>query len=81
MTTGAKTEALDVRDAGRRIGLGPRAAYRAAERGQIPAVKIGGRWLVPVRAWELFLAGAWAPKPRPVPAASSNGSDAQQAAR
>ena len=56
------TESTDVRSAGAQIGLGPRAAYRAAERGDIPAVKIGGRWVVPLIAWRKFLAGDWTPR-------------------
>ena len=55
------TEAIDVRSAGRQIGLGDRAAYRAAERGEIPAVKLAGRWIVPLHAWRRFLAGDWHP--------------------
>lgn len=56
------TESTDIRSAGAQIGLGARAAYRAAERGDIPAVKIGGRWVVPLKAWEKFLTGDWTPK-------------------
>jgi len=54
-------EAIDVRAAGREIGLGPRAAYAAAERGEIPAVRVGARWIVPLVAWNRFKAGDWKP--------------------
>ena len=53
------TEALDVRSAGALIGLGPKASYRAAARGEIPAVFCAGRWIVPLHAWRRFLAGDW----------------------
>ena len=59
------TDALDLRTAGRQIGLGERATYRAAERGQIPAVRIGKRWIVPLHAWRRFLAGDWEPSGQP----------------
>ena len=52
-------EALDLRIACRQIGLGSKAAYRAAERGEIPARKVAGRWIVPLHAWRRFLAGDW----------------------
>ncbi len=38
---------LDVPAAGRMLGLSRNAAYQAVRRGEIPAVKIGGRLLVP----------------------------------
>jgi excisionase family DNA binding protein len=38
---------LDVPAAGRVLGLSRNAAYEAVRRGDIPAVKIGGRLLVP----------------------------------
>ena len=63
MRTLAATEAIDIRTAGRQIGLGQRAAYRAAERGDLPAVKLAGRWVVPLQAWRRFLAGDWKPDP------------------
>jgi excisionase family DNA binding protein len=34
---------LSVVDAGRLVGLGRGAAYRAARRGDLPAIKVGGR--------------------------------------
>lgn len=53
------TEALDIRTAGAQIGLGSRAAYRAAHRGELPAIKLGGKWVVPLPAWRKFLNGEW----------------------
>ena len=55
MTTGSE-ELADVRSkltvsvpqAGRLLGLGRDSAYRAAERGDIPTLRIGRRLVVPV---------------------------------
>ena len=44
-----------IREAARRLGIGERTAYRAAERGELPAVRIGNVWIIPLRAWERFL--------------------------
>jgi hypothetical protein len=38
----------DVETAGRLLGLGRAAAYRAAQRGEIPTLRLGGRKVVPV---------------------------------
>lgn len=55
---------LSVPEAGKRyFGLGRNAAYSAAERGDIPVVKIGRRLRVPVRALDRMLDGAGA-KPK-----------------
>ena len=49
---------LSVPVAGKRYyGLGRNASYRAAERGELPVVKIGKLLRVPVRALERKLAG------------------------
>lgn len=48
---------LDVVEAGRLAGLGRNASYEAARSGEMPVVKIGGRLLVPRRAWEAKLNG------------------------
>jgi excisionase family DNA binding protein len=50
-------------DAGRRyFGLGRNASYDAAERGEIPAIRIGRLLRVPVRALEKMLDQAGAAK-------------------
>jgi excisionase family DNA binding protein len=41
---------LSVPEAGRVLGLGATASYAAARRGELPAIRIGGRVLVPVPA-------------------------------
>jgi excisionase family DNA binding protein len=54
---------ISVPDAGRRyFGLGRNASYDAAERGEIPAIRIGRLLRVPVRALEKMLDQAGAAK-------------------
>jgi len=47
-----------------RLGIGERQAYREAKKGNLPAVKLGGRYVVPLDAWTLFLRGEWKPAER-----------------
>jgi len=51
-------QTLTVMEAAKALGLGRNAAYEAAKRGDIPTIKIGGRILVPVAAFERMLQGA-----------------------
>lgn len=44
-----------VPEAGKVLGLSRNAAYRAAKRGDIPTVRIGGRILVPLAQLERLL--------------------------
>jgi excisionase family DNA binding protein len=46
---------LSVPEAGRILGLAPGAAYRAARNGFIPAIRIGGKVLVPIDALNKLL--------------------------
>lgn len=39
---------ISVEEAGRRLGVGRSLAYDAARRGEIPALRIGRRFVVPV---------------------------------
>jgi excisionase family DNA binding protein len=55
---------MSVLEAGRKLGLGRRGSYAAARRGDFPVLKIGGRWRVPVVAFERWLAEA-KPKAKP----------------
>jgi excisionase family DNA binding protein len=50
-------ETLSVVEAGRRLGLGKDAAYRAARSGELPVLRIGRRLLVPKARFERLLAG------------------------
>jgi hypothetical protein len=54
-----KTERLtmDVATAGAKLGLSRNAAYAAATAKQIPTIRVGGRILVPIAAFERFLNG------------------------
>lgn len=47
---------VDVTVAGRILGVGKSAAYRAREAGDIPAIKVGGRYRVPTAALRKMLA-------------------------
>lgn len=40
------------------LGIGTRLAYELARRGELPARRLGTRWVVPVAALEQFLTGA-----------------------
>ncbi len=51
------TETLTVLEASRRLGLSLGVAYRAANAGEIPAVRIGGRILVLRRPLDRLLSG------------------------
>ncbi len=47
---------LSVPEAGRRyFDISPRASYAAAKRGELPVIRIGGLFRVPVRALERML--------------------------
>jgi excisionase family DNA binding protein len=46
---------ITVPEAGKRLGISKWAAYRAAQRGEIPVVRIGALVRVPVRALERML--------------------------
>jgi excisionase family DNA binding protein len=49
---------ISVPEAGKRyLGIGRNAAYRAAERGEIPTIRIGALLRVPVVRMEKILAG------------------------
>lgn len=48
---------LTVEEAGRMLGIGRGASYAAAQRGEIPTIRIGRRLLVPVDRLERLLAG------------------------
>lgn len=52
-----QAETVSLREAGARLGVGWRAAREAADRGEIPTIKIGRRLLVPQAALDRLLAG------------------------
>jgi excisionase family DNA binding protein len=45
-------------DVGRALGLGRNSTFKAAKAGQIPAIRIGKRLLVPRAAFDALLNGA-----------------------
>jgi excisionase family DNA binding protein len=46
---------ISVPEAGRQLGLSRNSAYEAANRGEIPTIRIGRRLLVPVAAFDRML--------------------------
>lgn len=50
-------ETLRIEAAAHRLGISVQAAREAAERGEIPAVRIGRRWLVLKLALDRLLGG------------------------
>lgn len=48
---------INIEEAARQLGISRASAYNAANRGDIPVVKIGKRLLVPRAALERLLAG------------------------
>jgi excisionase family DNA binding protein len=57
ITAAVRRRTLTVEEAGRVLGLGRSAAYAAVKRGEIPALTIGRKLLVPVDQLERLLAG------------------------
>lgn len=49
---------ISIPEAAKVLGVGRTAAYEAARSGQIPAIRIGKRLLVPISALERLLAEA-----------------------
>ncbi len=44
-----------IEDAGKMLGLGKNASYKAAHKGEIPVIKIGNRLFVPKAAFDRML--------------------------
>jgi len=53
-------DVISVREAGRRLGLSKNTAYAAANRGEIPVIRIGSLLKVPRVAFERMLEGVTA---------------------
>ena len=53
----AERETLTMREAADTLGISLSSAYEAAQKGQIPAIRIGGRWLVLKGKLQEMLAG------------------------
>jgi excisionase family DNA binding protein len=65
---------LTVPEAGRRLGLNRQAAYNAAQRGELPVLKIGRRLVVPMAALDKMLSEV-----RPRASIGGGGDDASPA--
>ena len=59
MTTEAEQprKTMTIEEAARQLGIGRNSAYEAAARGEIPAIRIGKRLLVPTERFRRFLDG------------------------
>lgn len=50
-------DTITVKEAAQRLGIGINQAYEACERGELPNVRLGKRWLIPRVAFEAWLVG------------------------
>jgi excisionase family DNA binding protein len=55
---------MTVPEAGEALGLSRNGAYEAAQRGDIPTIRIGRRLMVPLVAFDRLLEGARTHEPR-----------------
>lgn len=46
---------LTVKEVAKQLGLGINQTYAACERGQIPSIRFGRRWVIPKPAFEKWL--------------------------
>ena len=46
---------LTVKEVAQQLGLGINQTYAACERGQIPSIRFGRRWVIPASAFERWL--------------------------
>lgn len=46
---------LTVKEVAQQLGLGINQTYAACERGQIPSIRFGRRWVIPQSAFERWL--------------------------
>ena len=46
---------LTVKEVAKQLGLGINQTYAACERGQIPSMRFGRRWVIPASAFEKWL--------------------------
>jgi excisionase family DNA binding protein len=50
-----ETQTISVLEAARKLGIGKSLAYDSIKRGEIPVIRMGSRFRVPVRALEKLL--------------------------
>lgn len=59
----SERDVLSVEEAAKRLGLSRGSAYKAVRAGEIPSIRVGGRWLIPRLAFERFLKVSRDPQP------------------
>jgi excisionase family DNA binding protein len=57
----ARRATLTVDEAGQRLGISRNHAYEAVRRGELPALRIGHRWLILAGPFERMLSGEQKP--------------------
>lgn len=62
-----ETPTMTIEEAAALLGISRSSAYAAARRGEIPALRIGNRWIVPTAALRRKL--ELDPEPQPIAAA------------
>jgi excisionase family DNA binding protein len=62
-TAAAARRTITVAEAAAQLGVSLPSVYAAMKRGDLPAVRVGARWLVPKAPFEALLRGGAAPRP------------------
>ena len=57
MKAGERRLTMSVPEAAVKLGIGRNQAYKAVRKGEIPSIRVGGRILVPQRAFDELLSG------------------------
>jgi excisionase family DNA binding protein len=52
------TRTVTVEQAAKMLGIGRSLCYELVRRGEIPSLKLGGRWVVPIARLEAMIEGA-----------------------
>ena len=50
-----RPDTITVKEAAQRLGIGINQAYEACERGDLPNIRLGKRWIIPRVAFEAWL--------------------------
>jgi len=54
---------ISVKEAAQRLGIALNQTYQACERGQVPCMRFGRRWLIPRVAFDAWLANCTPTQP------------------
>ena len=57
LATTETSDAMTVEEAAKRLGISRNTAYAAVRRAQLPALRIGRRYVIPIPMWEAFISG------------------------